>query len=383
MSSTIEENFETLGLKENIVKGVYSYGFINPSDIQSKGIKVIMTGKNCILQSQSGTGKTGTYLLGTLQNIDENKKYIQSIIITPTRELAEQVYSVGKELSKYSSIKITLCVGGTNIGNFKKEAKTSHLLIGTIGRIYHMMEENVFDISKLVQVTLDEADNLLDKNYNTKVFELLDKLSDKTQKCFLSATVNRNLKDKCKQFLDEPEMVLLRKEEVQVKAIKNFYLNTEKEENKFETLIDLYNLISTSHTMIFCNSINKIEFLSQELEKEGFPITTIHGGLTHEERNNIVKDFRDGKTRILLTTDLLARGIDIPEVKLVINYDLPKSHETFIHRIGRCGRFGKTGVSISFVKMDDFKDKKNFESLKNHYAIEINETPENISSYLT
>jgi superfamily II DNA/RNA helicase len=382
MSETVEENFETLGLRTEIVKGVYSYGFINPSDIQTKGIKVINTRKDCILQSQSGTGKTGTYLLGTLQNIDETKKGIQSIIITPTRELAEQVYQVGKELSKYTKIKILLCVGGTNIGSFKKEAKTSHLLIGTIGRIYHMMEENVFNLKDLTQVTLDEADNLLDRVYSEKVLDFIKRLETKTQKCFLSATVNRNLREICKGLLEEPQMVLLKKEEVQVKAIKNFYLNTEKEENKFETLIDLYNLISTSHTMIFCNSINKIEFLKQELEKEGFPITTIHGGLSQEERNKTVQDFRDGKTRILLTTDLLARGIDIPEVKLVINYDLPKSHETFIHRIGRCGRFGKSGVSISFVKMDDFKDKKNFESLKSHYAIKIEETPENISSFL-
>jgi len=377
-----EENFETLGLREEIIKGVYSYGFINPSDIQSKGIKVITTKKDCILQSQSGTGKTGTYLLGTLQNIDESQKYVQSIIITPTRELAEQVYQVAKNLSKYTNIKMLMCVGGTNIGKFKKEVKTSHLIIGTIGRIYHMMEENVYDLMKLKQITLDEADNLLDEKYSSKVYELLKILPGTVQKTLLSATVNRNLREVAKKLLNEPEMVLLKKEEVQVKAITNFYLNTEQEEAKFETLIDLYNLISTSHTMIFCNSINKIEFLKIELEKEGFPITTIHGGMSQEERNQIVEEFRDGKTRILLTTDLLARGIDIPEVKLVINYDLPKSHETFIHRIGRSGRFGKKGVSITFVKMEDYKDKKTFESLKNHYAINIEETPEDLAKYL-
>jgi len=377
-----EENFETLGLREDIIKGVYSYGFINPSDIQSKGIKVILSRNDCILQSQSGTGKTGTYILGTLQNINEKEKYVQSIIITPTRELAEQVYQVAKNLSKYTKIKTLLCVGGTNIGQFKKEVKNTHLVIGTIGRIYHMMEENVYDLMKLKQITLDEADNLLDDKYSTKVYELLKILPGSTQKTLLSATVNRNLREVSTKLLNEPDMVLLKKEEVQVKAIKNFYLDTQQEETKFETLIDLYNLISTSHTMIFCNSINKIEFLKIELEKEGFPITTIHGGMNQEERNKIVEEFREGKTRILLTTDLLARGIDIPEVKLVINYDLPKSHETFIHRIGRSGRFGKKGVSISFVKMEDYKDKKTFESLQHHYSIKIEETPDDLASYL-
>lgn len=376
------DNFESLGLSENILKGVYSYGFINPSDIQQKGIGVITSKKDCILQSQSGTGKTATYLLGTLHNLDEQTKGIQTVIITPTRELAEQVYDVAKKLSKYTNLKIVLCVGGTNIGTFKKEAVQSHLLIGTIGRIYHMMEEKVFSLDKLKQLTLDEADSLLEKKYSNKVYDLIKQTPQKCQKCFLSATVNRNLREISKSVLDNPELVLLKKEDIQVKAIKNFYLDTVEEEYKFDTLLDLYQIISTSHTMIFCNSINKIEFVKNKLEEEGFPTTTIHGGLEQEERSKIVDEFREGKTRILLTTDLLARGIDIPEVKLVINYDLPKNHETFIHRIGRSGRFGKKGVSITFIKMEDFKDKKNFESLITHYDLQMEEVPENISSYL-
>lgn len=376
-------NFESLGLREDIIKGVYSYGFVDPSTIQSKGIGVITSKKDCILQSQSGTGKTATYLLGTLQNLDKNKQYIQSVIITPTRELAEQVYEVGNKLSKYTNLKIVLCVGGTSISTFKKKAKKAHLIIGTIGRLYHMMEENVFNVKALTQVTLDEADNLLAKNNSSKIFNLVKQTDEKCQRCFISATVGKNLREVAKKLLTEPEMVLLKKEEVQVKAIRNFYLDTEEEEYKFDTLIDLYQIISTSHTMIFCNSINKVEFLKNKLEEEGFPTTTIHGGLDQAERSKIVNEFRDGKTRILLTTDLLARGIDIPEVKLVINYDLPKKHETFIHRIGRSGRFGKIGVSISFIKMEDYKDKKNFESLVSHYKLDMKEVPENISSYLT
>lgn len=375
--------FETLGLSENIIKGIYSYGFVNPSDIQNAGIQVITSKKDCVLQSQSGTGKTATYLLGTLNNLNENKSCIQSIIITPTRELADQVYNVAMKLSKYTKINIGLCVGGTSINSFKKSAKKFHLVIGTIGRIYHMMEENVFNIDNIIQLTLDEADTLLDKKYSTKVFDIIKKTNDKCQKCFLSATINNYLKKIATSLLNEPEMILLNKEDVQVKAIKNFYLNTEEEEYKFLTLLDLFQIISSSHTMIFCNSINKVEFLKNKLEEEGFPITAIHGGLEQKERNNIVNEFREGKTRILLTTDLLARGIDIPEVKLVINYDLPKNHSTFFHRVGRSGRFGKKGVSISLVNMEDYKDKKNFDNLCKNFSLDIEEIPENISSYLT
>lgn len=377
------ESFESLGLSENILKGVFSYGFVNPSEIQKKGISVMVSKKDCILQSQSGTGKTATYLLGTLSNMVESEKNIQSIIITPTRELAEQVYQVALKLSKYTKLKIVLCVGGTNIHNFKRDIKQAQLVIGTIGRIYHMIEDNIINISNLKQLTLDEADNLLSKNYSSKVFDLVKNVREGCQKCFISATVNKNLRLIGNKLLKEPEMVLLKKEEVQVKAIKNFYLDTEEEQYKFDTLLDLYQIVSTSHTMIFCNSINKIEFLKNRLEEEGFPITAIHGGLTQEERNNIVNEFRDGKTRILLTTDLLARGIDIPEVKLVINYDLPKKHETFMHRIGRSGRFGKKGVSITFVNMDTFNDKKNFSNLVKHYDLTIEEMPDNVSSYLS
>jgi translation initiation factor 4A len=375
--------FETLGLSENIIKGIYSYGFVNPSDIQNTGIQVITSKKDCVLQSQSGTGKTATYLLGTLNNLDESKSCVQSIIITPTRELADQVYNVAMKLCKYTKINIGLCVGGTSINSFKKSAKKFHLVIGTIGRIYHMMEENVFDMDNIIQLTLDEADTLLDKKYSTKVFDIIKKTNDKCQKCFLSATVNNYLKKISTSLLNEPEMILLNREDVQVKAIKNFYLNTEEEEYKFLTLLDLFQIISSSHTMIFCNSINKVEFLKNKLEEEGFPITAIHGGLEQKERSNIVNEFREGKTRILLTTDLLARGIDIPEVKLVINYDLPKNHSTFFHRVGRSGRFGKKGVSISLVNMEDYKDKKNFDNLCKNFSLNIEEIPDNISSYLT
>ena len=381
--NVIKINFESLGLRKDIIKGVYSYGFVDPSTIQSKGIGVISSKKDCILQSQSGTGKTATYLLGTLQNLDESKNFIQSVIVTPTRELAEQVYEVGNKLSKYTNIKIVLCVGGTSISTFKKKAKKAHLIIGTIGRLYHMMEENVFNIDNIIQLTLDEADTLLDKKYSTKVFDIIKKTNNKCQKCFLSATINNYLKKMSSSLLNKPEMILLNREDVQVKAIKNFYLNTEEEEYKFLTLLDLFQIISSSHTMIFCNSINKVEFLKNKLEEEGFPITAIHGGLEQKERSNIVNEFREGKTRILLTTDLLARGIDIPEVKLVINYDLPKNHSTFFHRVGRSGRFGKKGVSISLVNMEDYKDKKNFDNLCKNFSLNIEEIPENISSYLT
>ena len=176
--------------------------------------------------------------------------------------------------------------------------------------------------------------------------------------------------------------VLLRNDEIAVNLISQFYIDVETEEFKFDTLLDLYNLVSTSQTIIFCNTIRKIEWLEENLKKNNFPITVIHSNMTQLERDCVVKEFRDGKTRLLLTTDLLSRGIDIPQVNMVINYDLPINKETYIHRIGRCGRFDKKGVSITLVRMKDPSDAKTLFRMKQFYKIQINEMPSDLNQYL-
>ena len=182
--------------------------------------------------------------------------------------------------------------------------------------------------------------------------------------------------------MHDPIKVLLKKSEVAVDLISQFYYDVETEDNKFDVLQDIYNIISTSQAIIFCNTIRKVKWLSEKLKEENFPITAIHGNMSQEERKLIVNDFRESKTRLLLTTDLLARGIDIPAVTLVINYDLPPNRETYMHRIGRCGRFDKKGVSISFVKMEDPIDVKVFNKMKHFYNMKIDELPDDIETLL-
>ena len=381
--TTNESNisFDDMNLKSSLLEGVYLYGFKKPSMIQIKGIQSLNTGKDCILQSQSGTGKTATYLLGVMNRIEENKK-LQGMIITPTRELSEQVYNVAKKISKKSKFKICLSVGGTNIYNNIQKLKNSNLIIGTIGRIHHLIEENKINFHTLKFFVLDEADDILSDGISKKLRNIFDKLNDKTQLCLISATLSSSVFHVSKKMMHDPIKVLLKKNEIVVDLISQFYLDVELEEYKFDVLLDLYNLISTSQVIIFCNTIRKVNWLTENLKKNNFSITSIHGKMTQEDRNEIVKDFRDGKTRLLLTTDLLARGIDIPQVNLVINYDLPQNKETYIHRIGRCGRFGKKGISISMVKMEDSSDVKCLNRMKNFYDIDINEMPDNISEYI-
>lgn len=377
-----KNNFDSLNLSENILKGVYLYGFTQPSKIQIKGIESINTGKDCILQSQSGTGKTATYLLGIINRLDINDKSCQGIVIAPTRELADQIFNVACSLSKYTNFKIVKCVGGTDINQNKQDLKGANITIGTIGRIYHMINDKKINIHSLKFIVIDEADDILSDGISDKLQFIFDKIPSGIQVILISATMSYNVINITKHFMHDPIKILLKNNEVVVDLISQFYVDIETEEFKFDTLLDLYNLISTSQTIIFCNTIRKVEWLEQNLKQNNFPITVIHSNMTQTERDIVVQDFRDGKTRILLTTDLLSRGIDIPQVNMVINYDLPPNKETYVHRIGRCGRFDKKGVAITMVKMTDPIDIKTFNKMKHFYKMDIKEMPEDISKYL-
>jgi superfamily II DNA/RNA helicase len=375
-------DFDSLNLKADLLKGVYLHGFTQPSKIQIKGIGSINTGKDCILQSQSGTGKTATYLLGVINRLETTEKGCQGIIITPTRELAEQVYDVACNLTKYTSYKITKCIGGSDVQQNRNDLKVSSLVIGTLGRISHMIEEKKINIHKIKFLVLDEADDLLSDGISDKLQSIFNKAPIGIQIVLISATMSINVFNASNKFQHEPIKILLKNNEIIVDLISQFYLDVETEELKFDTLLDLYNLVSTSQTIIFCNTIRKVQWLEEQLKKNNFTITVIHSNMTQPERDAVIKNFRDGKTRLLLTTDLLSRGIDIPQVNMVINYDLPINKETYVHRIGRCGRFDKKGVAITMVKMSDATDTKTFNKMKHYYKMNIEEMPESIGAYL-
>ena len=374
-----KQSFEELELNELLLKGVYLHGFTNPSPIQIKGIESINTQKDCLLQSQSGTGKTATYLLGVLNRLEVNDK-IQAIIIVPTRELLNQVYTEAVILSKFTGLTIELCVGGTNIMETKNKLKKANLIIGTIGRLYHMINDKVINCNNLKLFVMDEADEFLKDGVDEKLMFIINKLPTNIQSVLISATINNSIYSL--GLLKDPIKILLKNYEVVVDLISQFYIDVESEEYKFDTLLDLYNLLSTSQVIIFCNKISTIDSLKENLEKNNFPITSIHSKMTQEERNLIVQEFRDGKTRILLTTDLLSRGIDIPQVNLVVNYDLPLDKDTYIHRIGRCGRFGKRGVAVSMYKSLVALDNRILQKMRQFYKIDIQPMPNDISKFL-
>jgi len=377
-----KQTFESLNLNEALIKGVYLYGFNKPSAIQIKGIESINSGKDCLLQSQSGTGKTATYLLGLLNRLEENDK-TQALIIAPTRELGDQIFTVAKALSNFTNLTMEKCVGGTNINDNKQKLKKTNLIIGTLGRIHHMIIEKIIHLHSMKILVMDEADELLSDGVNEKLNFVIDKLPTGIQTILISATMNPNVFNLSKKILHDPIKILLKNSEVVVDLITQFYVDVESEDGKFGTLMDLYNIFSASQVIIFCNEVKTVNGVKKELEENNFTITCLHAKMPQSERDSTMKDFRDCKTRILLTTDILSRGIDIPQVNLVVNYDLPQNKETYIHRIGRCGRFGKKGVSISMVKSGDQSDMKTLEMMKQKYRIDIKEMPSNIDEYIS
>ena len=377
----MDNSFEDLGLKESIIKGVYLYGYTVPSTIQISGIKVINQSKDCIIQSQSGTGKTSTYLLSILNKI-ECTKFCQGIVVTPTRELATQVYNVAKCLSTFINYKIIKCIGGTNVNDNINDLYNTNLIIGTLGRIHHIINNTKYNIKNVKFIVLDEVDELVIHGINDELKYILKSIPKTAQKILISATMSINVFNLSKEYLINPNTILLKNNEIMVDLITQFYIDVETEDHKLEILLDLYNLVSTSQAIIFCNTIEKVILLEKYLLENNFPITSLHSNITVDNRVKVLDDFRNGVTRLLLTTDLLARGIDIPQVNMVINYDLPYSKEIYVHRIGRCGRFDKKGIAISIVKNSDVSDMKNINKLINIYKINIVEMPENLDKFL-
>ena len=374
-------SFDTLNLKDNLLRGIYSYGFENPSKIQHLAIPKLVTGNDLIAQAQSGTGKTGAFVTGALQKLNEEDKNTQVLIISPTRELVHQIAEVVKELSKYMKVSVMEVVGGTNIFECRKDLENNpQIIIGTPGRVLDMIQKKSLFTDKINTLIFDEADEILSYGFKDTIYNIVQYIPENTQICLFSATIPEDVLELSTKFMNNPEKILVKKEHLTLEGITQFFINIKVNEWKFEVLKDLYDTINISQCIIYINSKNKLMDIYTNLTKENFPVTYIHGELSTNERKEVMENFRSGHSRILLSTDLLSRGIDVQQLSLVINFDLPKSKETYIHRIGRSGRYGRKGVSINLVTDRDINYMKEIETF---YDTKIEEMPQNIADYLT
>jgi len=375
------ESFDDMGLREELLRGIYAYGFEKPSAIQKRAIVPIIKGRDTIAQAQSGTGKTGTFAISILQRIDIEQLDIQALILAPTRELAQQIQKVVASVGDYMKVKVHACVGGTAVREDLGILRDGvHVVVGTPGRVYDMIQRGALKLGKLKLFVMDEADQMLDRGFKDQIYEIFSSgLPKDTQVALFSATMPSEALDLTSKFMREPATILVKKDELTLDGIKQFYIAVEKEDWKLDTLCDLYETLTITQAIIYANTRRKVDWLTENMQKRDFTVSSTHGDMDMRERELIMKEFRSGATRVLITTDLLARGIDVQQVSLVINYDLPTNRENYIHRIGRSGRFGRKGVAINFITAGDVKYMKDIESF---YGTVVEEMPMNVAELI-
>ena len=375
------ETFEDMRLKKKLIQGIYNYGFEKPSVIQQKGIVPIIMKKDIIAQAQSGTGKTATFVIGTLQTLESDSSSIKILVIVPTRELAHQIQEVYTSIGCYMDAPTQVCTGGSKLSvdvHFLKK-KPPQVLIGTPGRLLDLFSTNSSVISSLNFIVIDEADEMFSKGFKVQVFKIIKYIPKSSNIAFFSATLPKDILKIIELFMNDPIRILVKKDELTLEGIKQFYIAVDEEQWKLDVLCDLYKRIRIKQAIIYVNTRRKVEWLSKKMIQNGFDASQLHGDMSHTERGGIMKKFRSGLIKVLITTDLLSRGIDVEQVSLVINFDLPMTKESYIHRIGRSGRFGRKGLAINFLGRLDVPILREIEV---YYSTSVEEMPSDITEYL-
>jgi ATP-dependent RNA helicase len=377
---TVVPDFNSMGLKEQLLRGIFAYGFERPSAIQQRAITPILEGRDVIAQSQSGTGKTTIFCIGVLQTIDTRTSETQALVLSPTRELAVQSRTVMMAFGDFLNVRAHACIGGESIAEDLRNLQAGvHVVSGTPGRVYDMIQRRALNTRHLKMLVIDEADEMLNRNFKEQLYDIYRYLPPKTQVVLVSATLPVDVLEMTTKFMQQPVRVLVKRDELTLEGIKQFFVAVEKEEWKFDTLCDLYDILTITQAVIFCNTKKKVDWLADQMRQANFTVASMHGDMKQQERNSIMEEFRSGKQRVLIASDVWGRGIDVQQVSLVINYDLPNSRELYIHRIGRSGRFGRKGVAINFVRNDDIRILRDIEQ---YYGTQIDEMPMNVADLL-
>ena len=375
------QSFDDMNLKIKLLRGIYAYGFEKPSPIQSRAIIPILSKRDVIGQAQSGTGKTGTFLISTLQRIDTTLKRPQALILAPTRELSAQIYGVLENLASFMEVTSILLVGGNNRRDDIQALSDTprQVLVGTPGRVYDMLKNLSVSSKDLRMFVLDEADEMLSRGFEDQIYEIFQYIPRSCQTVLMSATMPPEALKMTEKFMENPIKILVQNEELTLEGIKQFFISIDKEAWKLETLIDIYSKLSISQSIIYCNTKRTADWLVTQLRDREYAVQCIHSNMKAEERKDVMKQFREGNLRVIIATDIISRGIDVQQVSIVINYDIPGLKDVYIHRIGRSGRFGRKGVAINFVTQDDINKMR---TIQTYYQTSIEEMPEDISEFI-
>ncbi|CAG8491525.1 6312_t:CDS:2 [Rhizophagus irregularis] len=377
----VVDNFDNMNLKPELLRGIYAYGFEKPSAIQQRAILPVIKGHDVIAQAQSGTGKTATFSISILQKLDMSINQCQALVLAPTRELAQQIQKVVIALGDFMNVECNASIGGTNVREgIKKLEAGAHVVVGTPGRVFDMINRRALKTDHIKMFVLDEADEMLSRGFKEQIYDVFQLLPPSTQVVLLSATMPADVLEVTTKFMREPVRILVKRDELTLEGIKASSLcKILKEDWKLDTLCDLYETVTITQAVIFCNTRRKVDWLTDKLHAREFTVSAMHGDMDQAQRDVIMKEFRSGSSRVLIATDLLARGIDVQQVSLVINYDLPTNRENYIHRIGRGGRFGRKGVAINFVTSEDVRMLRDIEQF---YNTQIDEMPMNVADLI-
>lgn len=362
-------------LKDDLLRGIYAYGFENPSEIQKKAILPILSKRDTIAQAQSGTGKTGAFSISTLQRIDVTKKELQGLIIAPTHELAKQISMVISSIgTSMEGLNIKTMIGGTSVQQDIADMNENppHIIVGCAGRIYDMIRRKNINVNTVKLFVLDEADEMLSGAFKDQIYNIFQYFNSNIQVAIFSATMPEEILTLSNKFMRDPIKITMKKEELNLEGIQQYFIAIQNDFYKFEMLKQLFTMISVNQCIIYCNSVKRVIDLHRAMSDEGFSVCAIHSSMDKVERDNTFRNFRSGGYRVLISSNITARGIDVQQVATVINFDITNCVHTYLHRIGRSGRWGRKGVAINFITKRDIGYMRNIEE---HYKISINELP--------
>lgn len=375
---------DVFDINPKVLRGIYSHGFEEPSPIQKKSIISMIQGHDIIGQAQSGTGKTGAFVIGALNMVDPKINAPQVLIMSPVRELTQQIKTVIDSIGHYCKYRTHLMIGGTSVDNDKEilnnEDTVPHIIIGCPGRIHDMLRREYLKTDHMKTIVLDEADEMLSSCFKDQVYHILQFMPNSIQIALFSATMPEDVKQLTKKFMRDPLEIFVSADMLTLEGIKQYFIAMDDDQQKYEVLKDIFNNVVFSQTIIYCNSVKRVQDLNDAMTMDNFPVICIHSNMTQEERTEAITGFRSGKHRVLISSDLTARGIDVQQVSVVINFDVSKSKEKYLHRIGRSGRWGRKGFAINFVTRRDTAKIKEIES---YYETQIDELPSNYAQIMT
>ena len=371
-------SWDELEINSLLLRGIYSYGFEVPSIIQQQAIKPLIMGKDIVIQAQSGTGKTATFTIGALANVDVSDNNTQVLVLSPTKELTIQTAKVFTGLgSMMEGLRVQTLYGGSIVeeGSSFSNKKTPHVICGCPGRVFDMMRRSRISCKKIKLVILDEADEMLSAGFKDQVYNIFQHFNSNIQVALVSATLPDSINAIVEKIMRHPIRVSVKRESLTLEGIAQYYIAVDDDRQKYATLKDLYGLISMSSSIIYCNSVKRVQDLYEAMKEDDFSVCRIHSGMDKEERATAFTDFKQGQSRVLISSNVTARGIDIQQVSVVVNFDIPKCVNTYLHRIGRSGRWGRKGVGINMITRRDVAKLKEIEQ---HYSTQIAEMPGNL-----